>query len=193
MKLSREQIVDEAIALLHEQGLKQVTLRNLANRLDMKAPSLFWYFRNKDELLALIDESIFRQCIENIPESGSWQEWVKQYGLSLWAAQSRAPDIPNLITQVNLSQETRQNLFQLLHDKLAPFGLDMGMAMKLQSSIQALVTGWTVLTNVPRHQDDNLATEFSPLRDDITHALDVLIQGWKTEISRQQMDRSNVS
>jgi len=41
MKLNQEQIVDEAIRLLHEHGLKQVTLRNLADRLEMKAPSLF--------------------------------------------------------------------------------------------------------------------------------------------------------
>ncbi len=184
MKLSREQIVDEAITLLHEQGLKQVTLRNLADRLDMKAPSLFWYFKNKDELLALIDETIFRQCIECIPDCSTWQEWVRLYGLSMWEAQSRAPDIPNLITQVNLSLETRQTLYQLLHDKLSPYGLDMSVAMKLQSSVQALITGWTVLTNLPRRKEAQPDIEFSPLRDDITHALDVLIQGWEVDLGK---------
>jgi len=181
MKLTREQIVNEAIALLHEEGLKQVTLRNLADRLDMRAPSLFWYFKNKDELLALIDAEIFKQCIEKIPTCDTWQDWLHEYGLSLWEAQSRAPDIPNLITQVNLSRETRETLYQLLHDELAPFGLNMKEAMKMQSAVQALVTGWTVLTNVPR--DDTPDIEFSPVRDDLVRALDVLIAGWEREIS----------
>ena len=177
MKVTKEQIVSEAIALLHEQGLKQVTLRNLAERLSMRAPSLFWYIRNKDELLALIDEAIFRDCVESVPPCKTWQQWLLHFGEALWEAQCKAPDIPNLITQVNLGPEARQTLYQLLHDQLAVFGIDMQLAMKMQSSVQALVTGWTVLTNVPRDQVPELV--FSPLRDDLEEALQVLIRGWE--------------
>ena len=177
-KLTKEQIVEEAIALLHEEGLKQVTLRNLADRLDMRAPSLFWYIKNKDELLALIDETIFRQCVEAIPPCKTWQEWLHQYGLALWDAQCRAPDIPNLITQVNLGREVRQTLYQLLYDELAVFGIDMNIAMKMQSSVQALVTGWTVLSSVGSDKERLPDREFSPVQSDMTQALEVLIQGW---------------
>jgi len=93
-----------------------------------------------------------------------------------------APDIPNLITQVNLGRETRESLYQLLYDQLSPFGLDMTLAMKLQSSIQAMVTGWTVLTNVPGKHLRDIDQEFSPLRDDISQALDILISGWETTL-----------
>lgn len=182
MKLSKEQIVDEAIALLHEQGLKQVTLRNLADRLDMRAPSLFWYIKNKDELLALIDETIFRQCVERIPPSKTWQEWLFHYGLSLWEAQCKAPDIPNLITRVNLGTEVRQTLYQLLYNELSVFGIDMTQAMKMQSSVQALVTGWTVLSSLNSEKDAPSGTEFSPVKADMTQALEVLIQGWEARM-----------
>jgi TetR/AcrR family tetracycline transcriptional repressor len=182
MKLSREKIVTEAIALLYEQGLKQVTLRNLADRLDMKAPSLFWYIRNKDELLALISAEIFRQCVESIPSCPTWQTWLHHYGLSLWEAQCKAPDIPNLITQVNLGRETREALYQLLYDQLSPYGLDMNLVMKIQGSVQALVTGWTVLTNIPRAVLSE--GDYSPLRDDMVRALDVLISGWETALGQ---------
>lgn len=177
MKVTKEQIVSEAIALLHEQGLKQVTLRNLAERLSMRAPSLFWYIRNKDELLALVDEAIFRSCVESVPPCKTWQQWLLHFGKALWEAQCKAPDIPNLITQVNLGPEARQTLYQLLHDQLAGFGIDMRLAMKMQSSVQALVTGWTVLTNVPRDQMPELV--FSPVRDDLEEALQSLIRGWE--------------
>jgi len=183
VKLTKEQIVDEAIALLYEQGLKQVTLRNLANRLDMKAPSLFWYIKSKDELLTLIDETIFRQCVESIPTCNTWQEWMHAYGIAIWEAQSKAPDIPNLITQVNLSDETRETLFQLIHDKLSMYGLDMVIAMKIQGSVQALITGWTVLTNA-RNAERRLEKEFSPDKEDISDALDVLISGWEIKIQQ---------
>jgi TetR/AcrR family tetracycline transcriptional repressor len=183
MKLSKEQIVEEAISLLHEQGLKQVTLRNLADRLDMRAPSLFWYIKNKDELLALIDEAIFRECVNNVPVCDTWQEWMRQFGLSIWDAQSKAPDIPHLITRVNLSDETRTTLAQLIHDSLSGYGLDMTVAMKIQASVQALVTGWTVLTSAPHQNNTEIATgnkkDFSPDKQSISQALDVLISGWE--------------
>lgn len=182
MRLSKERIVQEAIALLHEQGLKQVTLRNLADRLALKAPSLFWYFRNKDELLALIDETIFRECIEAVPACNSWQDWLRQFGQTLWDAQCKAPEIPQLITQVNLGQETRQTLVQLLHARLAVYGIDMGRAMKMQSSVQALVTGWTVLANVARDQAGDIG--LSPARADLAAAIDALIHGWELTLKQ---------
>lgn len=181
MKLSREQIVNEAINLLHEQGLKQVTLRNLAERLGMRAPSLFWYFKNKDELLAMVDAEIFRQCVRDIPPCDTWQQWLHHYGESLWQAQCKAPDIPHLITQVNLSREERDALYQLLHEQMSPFGLDMPLAMKMQSSVQALVTGWTVLTNKPT--GESARAEYSPRNTDMIAALDILISGWETALN----------
>ena len=186
LKLTKTQITHEAIALLHEEGLKQVTLRNLAERLSVKAPSLFWYIKNKDELLALVDEAIFRQCVESIPTCKTWQDWLYQYALALWQAQCKAPDIPQLITQVNLSKEIRETLYQLLYDQLAPFNLDIEFAMKMQSSVQALVTGWTVLTNVPRDPNIPPNQEYSPLQDDIHQALNVLIAGWEDELFKLQ-------
>ncbi len=181
LKLTKEKIVDEAIALLQERSLKQVTLRNLADRLDIKAPSLFWYIKNKDELLCLIDETIFRQCVESIPTCGTWQEWMHAYGISIWEAQSKAPDIPNLITQVNLSDQTRETLFELIRDKLAVFELDIKTAMKIQASVQALITGWTVLTNA-RNAEKRLEKEFSPNIEDVSSAMGVLISGWEAKI-----------
>ena len=183
MKVSKDQIVQEAIALLYEQGLRQVTLRNLAERLSMRAPSLFWHIRNKDELLALIDEAIFRQCVESIPPSKTWQEWLHYYGLALWEAQCKAPDIPNLITQVNLGPEVRQTLYQLLYDELVVFGIDMHLAMKMQSSVQALVTGWTVLTSVPR--DQAAEQQYSPRKSGLVEALDALIHGWEAALRQE--------
>lgn len=171
----------EAIALLYEQGLKQVTLRNLADRLSMRAPSLLWHIKNKDELLALVDEAIFSQCVASVSSCQTWQRWLHHFGLALWEAQCKAPDIPNLITQVNLGPEMRQTLYQLLYDNLVVFGIDMDVAMKMQSSVQALVTGWTVLTNMQGGQ--LLERECSPLKGGLEQALDALIHGWERELA----------
>src|SRR5215469_6392403 len=56
--LDRERLVDEALALLDEVGLDDLSMRRLAERLGVTAASLYWYVRDKDELLALLADAI---------------------------------------------------------------------------------------------------------------------------------------
>ncbi|MCX5581717.1 TetR/AcrR family transcriptional regulator C-terminal domain-containing protein [Kaistia terrae] len=51
MKIEREQIVDEALRLLDDGGLDQLTTRRLAERLGVQQPSLYYHFRNKQALV----------------------------------------------------------------------------------------------------------------------------------------------
>src|SRR4051794_9297628 len=44
---TRREIVDEAWALVREQGLAALSLRDLARRVGMQAPSLYGYFPSK--------------------------------------------------------------------------------------------------------------------------------------------------
>lgn len=51
-RLSRETVVDGALALIDEEGLDALTIRGLAQRLGVTPMALYWHFKNKDELLA---------------------------------------------------------------------------------------------------------------------------------------------
>ncbi len=59
--LDRDVIVGAALALLDEVGLDGLSMRNLAERLTIKAASLYWYVRDKEELLGLLADAI---CVE---------------------------------------------------------------------------------------------------------------------------------
>jgi AcrR family transcriptional regulator len=48
--LTREQIVEQAIALMDTEGPGALTLRRLARELGVEAPALYWHFAGKDEL-----------------------------------------------------------------------------------------------------------------------------------------------
>ncbi|MFE4976498.1 TetR/AcrR family transcriptional regulator C-terminal domain-containing protein [Kitasatospora sp. NPDC056651] len=50
-KLDRGQVVGTALDLLNEAGLDGLTLRAIAARLDVKAPALYWHFKDKQALL----------------------------------------------------------------------------------------------------------------------------------------------
>jgi TetR/AcrR family tetracycline transcriptional repressor len=56
--LDREQVVRAGLALLDERGLDAVTMRELASRLNVRAPSLYRHVEGKEELLILLADEI---------------------------------------------------------------------------------------------------------------------------------------
>jgi AcrR family transcriptional regulator len=56
--LTRERLVGAALDLIGEEGLERLSMRALADRLEVKAASLYWHVRDRRELLELLAESI---------------------------------------------------------------------------------------------------------------------------------------
>ena len=69
--LSRERLVQAALELIQEEGLDGLSMRGLADRLDVKAASLYWHVRDRGELLELLAESI----LEPLPVAVTAQGW----------------------------------------------------------------------------------------------------------------------
>jgi TetR/AcrR family tetracycline transcriptional repressor len=75
--LDQSQVVRAALTLLDEVGLDQLTMRRLAERLGVKAASLYRHVRNKDELLALLGDEISAEI--PLPRSvGSWRDQLTE-------------------------------------------------------------------------------------------------------------------
>lgn len=56
--MDRQEIVDAALDLLDEGGEAGVSMRAVATRLDVKAPSLYWHFRSKQDLLEAMADAM---------------------------------------------------------------------------------------------------------------------------------------
>src|SRR5262245_56056039 len=56
--IDRSNLLREAVALLDEGGLEGLTMRRLAERLGVQAPSLYNHIRDKDELVALLADAL---------------------------------------------------------------------------------------------------------------------------------------
>jgi TetR/AcrR family transcriptional regulator, tetracycline repressor protein len=72
-RLDRPQIVRVALALLDDVGLDGLTMRALADRLGVKAASLYRHVRDKEELLVLLADEI-RGAIPLVAADRPWQE-----------------------------------------------------------------------------------------------------------------------
>lgn len=68
--LTRPTVAETALRLLNEGGLDKLTLRAIAQELDVKAPALYWHFKNKQELIDEMATEMFRRMVTSPEETG---------------------------------------------------------------------------------------------------------------------------
>jgi TetR/AcrR family transcriptional regulator, tetracycline repressor protein len=74
-------VVQAAVALLDEEGLDGLTTRALATRLGVQSPAIYWYVRDKGELLDLVADAICAPAVE--PDDGGDLGWREQAEIGL--------------------------------------------------------------------------------------------------------------
>jgi TetR/AcrR family transcriptional regulator, tetracycline repressor protein len=87
--VTRDDIVAAGLALLDERGLEGLTLRRLAGRLGIRAPTLYWHVRDKRELLDLMVSAIMDEALADWrePHPGQpWWDWLAGRARALRAA-----------------------------------------------------------------------------------------------------------
>jgi TetR/AcrR family transcriptional regulator, tetracycline repressor protein len=74
--LDRERVADTALRLLNEVGLDGLTLRAIAKELDVKAPALYWHFKDKQALLDEMATRMYRRMVAGtaLDPADTWQE-----------------------------------------------------------------------------------------------------------------------
>jgi len=73
-KISREAIVNAALAILETDGADGLSMRKVGAACGMRGPSLYWHFQNKDELL---DEMV-DSALAGVDVGDPAQPWIDQ-------------------------------------------------------------------------------------------------------------------
>jgi AcrR family transcriptional regulator len=103
-KLSRDQVVDAAIALADADGLDALTLRKLAVSLGVTPMALYWHVADKDALLDALGDRLFASIV--LPDVGDdWFEDLCAVAQAMVEALRRHPAIaPLAVTTVMTSE-----------------------------------------------------------------------------------------
>jgi TetR/AcrR family transcriptional regulator, tetracycline repressor protein len=96
--LSREKIIREALAMLEERGSGALSMRRLAQRLDVAPNALYGHLRDKADLVDAIVDEVYAGLTLAPSQSGDWAEQLAR-----------------------LSQAIREHL--LAHPAVVPFAL----------------------------------------------------------------------
>jgi AcrR family transcriptional regulator len=105
--LSRERVVQAAIALADEGGIGALSMRRLAQELGVEAMSLYHYFARKDEVLAGMMAAVFAE-MERPGHGPDWQADMRRAAVSAkdtllrhkWAAKLMGEPLPPSRAQI---------------------------------------------------------------------------------------------
>ena len=66
MKINRSMVTRTGVTLLNEIGLEQLTLRRLGTDLNVQAPTIYWHFKSKQELLDEMATTVLTEGAPNL-------------------------------------------------------------------------------------------------------------------------------
>jgi TetR/AcrR family transcriptional regulator, tetracycline repressor protein len=77
VRLTKQAVVERALALADADGLDALTIRRLASELGVTAMALYWHFRNKEELLAGLADQIWSELDTDVDVTAPWHRQLR--------------------------------------------------------------------------------------------------------------------
>lgn len=179
--LSAEKIIRTTMTLISEQGPDAATFSNIATALSCKTQALYFYFKNRNDLLTAVSHEFFREINNTVQES-----CVGLHGREAVIALATAmrdfglASVPLAVTVMRVSgisddqlaaTETK-NLSLMLQAFIADFVDDPVKRLSLSRGVRALVVGEIVsesvgwFRNPVIHHDDSFLDNLNRLLAD---------------------------
>ncbi|MGY1730203.1 TetR/AcrR family transcriptional regulator C-terminal domain-containing protein [Geodermatophilus sp. SYSU D01045] len=143
MPISRDDVVRAAIAVLDDEGLAGLTLRGVAARLGVSAPTLYWHVRDKRHLLDLVADRVLAEVPESTraPHPGEpvW-EWLAEASRVRRALLLAHRDSVQVVAGNRPTEEALPGIERTLR-VLVEAGLEPGEAVRVVTALGSFVLG----------------------------------------------------
>lgn len=163
--IDRARIVAEALALIDERGLAALSMRSLAERLNVYPTTIYWYLETRSALLAAVVEHVLGDIL---PDAASqplaWQDWASALMRSYRAAVMRHPNIaPLLGADLTSNPGVDITVVEKLLARLEEAGFRDDALLHAYNSVMAGMIGFVTLELSTAPKDDKKWAE--ALRD----------------------------
>lgn len=97
-ELSRERILDAASEIAAERGYEGTSIALVSAKCELPASSIYWHFKNKDDLIAAVIERSFASWLNawRVPDDGTAHERVQGLAMQIAKALLESPDFIRL-------------------------------------------------------------------------------------------------
>ncbi|MEV5898024.1 TetR/AcrR family transcriptional regulator C-terminal domain-containing protein [Nonomuraea fuscirosea] len=139
--LTRQAILEAALALADRDGLKALSMRRIGQELGVEAMSLYQHVANKDALLDGLVEQIFTRAAPPLAEAESWQEGLREYARALLRILLAHPNvIPLVVSRPAITPQNHGLMENALHT-LRAAGLPPERALDMLYAVTGFVVG----------------------------------------------------
>jgi TetR/AcrR family transcriptional regulator, tetracycline repressor protein len=182
LPLTRQQVIDEAMRLIDTEGLDLLTLRALASRLDVQAPTLYWHVRNKAELLDALADAIMTDAVSAIPEPAvddEWGEWLLAALIELRRALLAHPDGARIVSGARISMG-RADFSERAMVTLVGQGVDLQRARMTVLVGERFTVGYVLEEQAPGPDPERPGVDASELQQRLPTATRAIIEYFAT-------------
>ena len=141
-RLSRERVLRDAVALADARGIESLSMRTLAQELDVGTMSLYHYVANKDELLNGIVDLVASE-IESPPDTLDWKAAMRGSAVSAYQVLLRHRWAASLMLSSGASQARLRHTEAMLRC-LRRGGFSAEMSHHAFHALEGHIVGFTL-------------------------------------------------
>lgn len=137
-------VVEEALAMIDEGGLKSLSMRGLGRRLGVNPASLYHHFHSKDDVIDAVREHIFRKAKMPARMTGkSWSEQLVALSKAFRAGLTNHPNAINLVAAANPARTRAMGhpLYEGVMKALLEAGFTEEQCVYLLVGVEAMTSG----------------------------------------------------
>ena len=142
-RLSRERVLQAAIAHADAGGLEALTMRQLAEMLDVAPMALYRHVANKDDLIDAMIDVVFGEI--GLPSGGAdWKTAMRERGLSLCSVLARHHWAVGLMESRRSPGPANLRHHDAVIGKLRAAGFDIPMAAHAYALLDSYIYGFAL-------------------------------------------------
>ncbi|MFI5907514.1 TetR/AcrR family transcriptional regulator C-terminal domain-containing protein [Dactylosporangium sp. NPDC051541] len=147
MAINPEVVARTGLDLLAEVGLDGLTMRVVADRLGVRAPTLYWHVKNKQHLLDAMAAVMFTEATAGLTPPGDvrdWPEWVATRARTMRTILLRYRDGARVFAGTNLTGPEMPRAMETTLRLLVDAGFDLPTAARGFAAVLHYTVGYTI-------------------------------------------------
>jgi TetR/AcrR family transcriptional regulator, tetracycline repressor protein len=172
-RLQPSDVVAAALDLLDAKGLDAVTLRDLAAKLHVQAPALYWHFASKRDIVDAMAQAILVDHVAKVTppaDATAWRPWLRQMAHALRTAMLSRRDGGRIVAGAGLGRaRALADIIALSLRTMEAAGFDPVTA----SAGTRTVLGYTFGAVIEEQSEPDVDTEAAEINELVTAYPDI--------------------
>lgn len=166
MKLTPDTIATTALNQLNELGINGLTMRAVAQALNVQVSALYWHVKNKRELLDVMATRVLLEVADHTEaplREVTWQDWLFDWASRFRRAMCRYRDGGRVVLGSAITDPAVFRMFEVALRTMRDAGFDLREAARLANVLHHYTVGFTVEQQT-REGHDYLTNPYAPQR-----------------------------